>query len=96
MAWSIWFAVTWMAGTVTALLVGLLPRAIISVIFAVYGKPPEQVKTQIELVMAVSGWLKLALDISWGWVALSVIRSLIHPPGTYWKYVNRAVTASIK
>lgn len=94
MAWSIWFSVTWGAGAVTGLLVNLLPRFIIFVIFAVYGKPPEQVKTQLELMMAVSGWLKLALDISWAWVALSVVRSLIKPPGTYWVYVNRAMQAS--
>ena len=40
---------------------------------------------------AVSAWVKLALDIAWAWVALSVIRSTYKPPGTYWAHVNQAM-----
>jgi hypothetical protein len=43
--------------------------------------------------MAVSFWLKLALDISWSWIALSVIRAIVLPPGSYWVYVNRVMQA---
>lgn len=40
---------------------------------------------------AVSAWVKLALDIVWAWVALSVMRSVYKPPGGYWVYVNQAM-----
>lgn len=45
--------------------------------------------------MAVSGWLKLALDISWAWISLSVIRAIYKPPGSYWVIVNRVMQVSI-
>lgn len=38
---------------------------------------------------AVSAWVKLALDIAWAWVSLSLMRSIYKPPGSYWVYVNR-------
>jgi hypothetical protein len=41
--------------------------------------------------MAVGVWLKLALDISWAWIALSVIRGVYQPPGNYWVVVNRVM-----
>ena len=40
---------------------------------------------------AVSAWVKLALDIAWAWVSLSVVRSIYKPPGSYWVYVNRTM-----
>jgi len=40
---------------------------------------------------AVSAWVKLALDIGWAWVSLSVMRSIYRPPGSYWVYVNRTM-----
>lgn len=45
--------------------------------------------------MAVSGWLKLALDISWAWIALSVLRTIYKPDGSYWYIVNRVMQVSI-
>lgn len=45
----------------------------------------------VQLTTAVSAWLKLMMDISWAWVALSVIRAAYHPPGRYWIYVNRVM-----
>ncbi|KAF5351557.1 hypothetical protein D9758_007169 [Tetrapyrgos nigripes] len=53
----------------------------------------ERLKTQLELTLAVSGWLKLALDVSWAWISLSVLRSVYHPPGSYWVVVNRVMQA---
>jgi hypothetical protein len=44
-----------------------------------------------QLMTAVSAWVKLALDIAWAWVSLSVMRSIYKPPGTYWTYVNEAM-----
>ena len=41
--------------------------------------------------MAVSNWLKLALDISWTWIALSVLREIYNPDGNYWYIVNRVM-----
>lgn len=49
------------------------------------------VQIQLELTLAVKGWLKLALDISWAWISLSVIRSVLKPPGSYWIIVNRVM-----
>lgn len=40
---------------------------------------------------AVSAWVKLALDISWAWISLSIIRSVYKPPGTYWSHVNQGM-----
>ena len=88
-AWSIWSSVTWASGALTSLAVNALPRFIIGLIFTFWGKAPEHVKTSLELFMAVSFWLKLALDISWLWIALGVIRAQVRPPGHYWLYVNR-------
>jgi hypothetical protein len=48
----------------------------------------------IQLTMAVAAWIKLALDIVWAWVALSVIRASYHPPGSYWVIVNRVMQVS--
>ncbi|KAG6814285.1 hypothetical protein H0H92_013410 [Tricholoma furcatifolium] len=45
------------------------------------------------LVMAVSGWLKLTLDVSWAWISLSVIRTVYNPPGSYWVIINRVMQA---
>ncbi|CUA74641.1 Mechanosensitive ion channel protein 9 [Rhizoctonia solani] len=92
-AWSLWLSITWTAGSVTSLVIDVLPSLILRLIFAVAGKPPEHLKTKIELFMAVSFWLKLALDISWSWIALSVIRAIVKPPGNYWVYVNRVMQA---
>ncbi|KAG8741314.1 hypothetical protein FRC10_003018 [Ceratobasidium sp. 414] len=91
--WSLWLSITWAASSVTSLIIDILPALILSFVFAVAGKPPEHLKTKLELFMAVSFWLKLALDISWAWIALSVIRAIILPPGSYWVYVNRAMQA---
>ncbi|CAE6403951.1 unnamed protein product [Rhizoctonia solani] len=90
--WSLWLSITWAAGSVTSLVIDVLPGLILRLI-AVAGKPPEHLKTKIELFMAVSFWLKLALDISWSWIALSVIRAIVKPPGSYWIYVNRVMQA---
>lgn len=43
--------------------------------------------------MAVLGWLKLTLDVTWAWIALSVIRAVYKPPGSYWTIVNRVMQA---
>ncbi|KAH7327668.1 Mechanosensitive ion channel-domain-containing protein [Rhizoctonia solani] len=91
--WSLWLSITWAAGSVTSLIIDVLPGLLLRTIFSVAGKPPEHLKTKIELFMAVSFWLKLALDISWSWIALSVIRAVVQPPGNYWVYVNRVMQA---
>ncbi|CAE6480680.1 hypothetical protein ACGC1H_003511 [Rhizoctonia solani] len=91
--WSLWLSITWAAGSITSLVIDVLPGLLLRLIFAVAGKPPEHLKTKVELFMAVSFWLKLALDISWSWIALSVIRAIVKPPGSYWVYVNRVMQA---
>ncbi|KAG9097041.1 hypothetical protein FRC07_010843, partial [Ceratobasidium sp. 392] len=91
--WSLWLSITWAAGSVTSLVIDTLPAFILRFVFTVAGKAPEHLKTKLELFMAVSLWLKLALDISWSWIALSVIRAIVLPPGSYWVYVNRVMQA---
>lgn len=39
------------------------------------------------------GWLKLTLDITWSWIALSVIRDIYKPQGSYWVIINRIMQA---
>jgi hypothetical protein len=60
-----------------------------------FGGQVERLKTQLELTLAVKGWLKLVLDISWAWISLSVIRAVSKPPGSYWVIVNRVMQASV-
>ncbi|KAA1470313.1 hypothetical protein DENSPDRAFT_836085 [Dentipellis sp. KUC8613] len=91
-AWSLWFAIIWAASCITYLLVDLIPRLFIGII-VLLGYKVERLKTQIELIFAVSGWLKLALDLSWAWIALSVIRAVYKPPGDYWTIINRVMQA---
>lgn len=43
--------------------------------------------------MAISFWLKLALDVSGMWVALSLIRKILSPPGRYWTTINEIMQA---
>ncbi|KAL5513321.1 hypothetical protein ACEPAH_3720 [Sanghuangporus vaninii] len=91
-AWSLWFSITWAAGSGTYLIVDLIPRFIIFIVTLFHGQV-ENLKSQIELVYAVSGWLKLCLDVSWSWITLSVIRATLHPPGSYWIIINRVMQA---
>ncbi|KAL4264922.1 EF-hand domain-containing protein [Pleurotus pulmonarius] len=90
--WSLWFSIAWAAGCVTYLVVDGLPRLIVAVTW-MFGGQLERIKMQLELTSAVSGWIKLALDISWAWIALSVLREVYKPPGTYWSTINRVMQA---
>jgi len=91
-AWSLWASISWAAGAVTYLVVDLIPRIIIFIVMLFHGSV-ERLKVRIELLLAVSAWVKLVLDISWVWIALSVIRSTVKPPGSYWVIVNRVIQA---
>ncbi len=37
--------------------------------------------------------MKLILDISWAWIALSVVRAVYKPAGNYWVTINRIMQA---
>ncbi|KAI0272641.1 hypothetical protein BC834DRAFT_840866 [Gloeopeniophorella convolvens] len=89
-AWSLWFAIIWAASCLTYLVVDLLPRLLIGIL-VLFGYTVERLKTQLELIMAISPWIKLALDTSWAWIALSVIRAIDKPPGRYWVTINRVM-----
>ncbi|GLB35076.1 putative mechanosensitive ion channel [Lyophyllum shimeji] len=91
-AWSLWLTIIWAAACVTYLVVDAIPHAVLSVVL-VFGGQVERLKLQLELVMAVSAWLKLTLDVSWAWISLSVIRAVDHPPGNYWVIINRVMQA---
>lgn len=90
--WSLWLSITWAASCATYLVVDAIPRIVIYIIFLLGGQV-ERLKTQIELTLAVSAWLKLALGISWAWIALSAITAFYNPPGTYWVIINRVMQA---
>ncbi|KAK0204568.1 Mechanosensitive ion channel-domain-containing protein [Desarmillaria ectypa] len=90
--WSLWFTVTWAATCVTYLVVDAIPRLIVGLI-VLFGGQLERLKMQIELTLAVQGWVKLTLDISWAWIALSVIRTTHKPGGNYWVVINRIMQA---
>ncbi|KAH9485263.1 Mechanosensitive ion channel protein Msy1 [Psilocybe cubensis] len=90
--WSLWFSVTWAASCGTYLLVDMVPGIVIA-LAGLFGGQTERLKIQVELVLAVKAWLKLALDIAWAWIALSVIRTLYNPFGAYWTIVNRLMQA---
>ncbi|KAJ3731772.1 Mechanosensitive ion channel-domain-containing protein [Lentinula guzmanii] len=90
--WSLWLSIIWAAGCVTYLVVDAIPALVISIV-VLFGGQVERLKIQLELTLAVSGWLKLALDISWAWISLSVLRSIYKPSGHYWVIVNRVMQA---
>ncbi|TCD67602.1 hypothetical protein EIP91_012232 [Steccherinum ochraceum] len=90
--WSLWLTITWGAAIVTYLVVDGVPWFILHLLH-LFGYSVERLQTSVELTAAVSGWLKLALDSAWLWIALAVIRANYHPPGDYWTTVNRVVTA---
>ncbi|KAF9457510.1 Mechanosensitive ion channel-domain-containing protein [Collybia nuda] len=90
--WSLWLTIVWTSACVTYLMVDAMPRIVVSVIVLLGGQV-ERLKTQLELTMAVSAWLKLVLDISWAWISLSILRTIYHPPGQYWIIINRVMQA---
>ncbi|KAJ7695180.1 Mechanosensitive ion channel-domain-containing protein [Mycena rosella] len=91
-AWSLWLAIMWAAGCVTAIVVDNIPRMVIAICI-LFGGHVERLKIQLEVTLAVSFWLKLVFDISWAWISLSVIRAVYKPPGSYWVIVNRVMQA---
>ncbi|KAJ7188741.1 Mechanosensitive ion channel-domain-containing protein [Mycena filopes] len=91
-AWSLWLAIVWAAACITAIVVDNITRFIIALV-VLFGGQVERLKIQLELTLAVKGWLKLILDISWAWISLSVIRTVDKPPGSYWIIVNRVMQA---
>jgi hypothetical protein len=48
-----------------------------------------------QLIPAVSGWLKLELDISWAWIALGILQTYYLPNGNYWAIVNRVMQVRV-
>ncbi|PFH45314.1 hypothetical protein AMATHDRAFT_71842 [Amanita thiersii Skay4041] len=90
--WSLWLAISWAACCVTYLMVDAVPRIVLFTLNTLGGQA-EYLKTHIELIMAVSGWLKLTLDVSWAWISLSATRAAYQPTGYYWIVVNRVMQA---
>ncbi|KAH9935899.1 Mechanosensitive ion channel-domain-containing protein [Epithele typhae] len=90
--WSLWLTIAWAAGIATYIIVDAIPHLVL-VILRVAGYKIERMRVTIELIAAIRGWLKLALDVAWLWISLSVIRALLNPPGSYWTIVNRVVQA---
>ncbi|EMD38841.1 hypothetical protein CERSUDRAFT_92875 [Gelatoporia subvermispora B] len=86
--WSLWLSVTWATGIATYMVVDALPHLVI-IFLRTMGHKVERLKVTIELVAAVKGWFKLALDITWMWIALSGIRAAYKPTGSYWTIINR-------
>ncbi|KAK0235648.1 Mechanosensitive ion channel-domain-containing protein [Armillaria nabsnona] len=90
--WSLWLTIIWASACATYLVVDAIPRLIVGLI-VLFGGQLERLKMQIELTLAVQGWVKLILDISWAWIALSVVRAVYKPAGNYWVTINRIMQA---
>ncbi|KAI0741441.1 Mechanosensitive ion channel-domain-containing protein [Daedaleopsis nitida] len=90
--WSLWLTISWAAGVITFLVVDAVPHLIL-VFLRLSSFKVERMRVTIELVAAIRGWLKLALDMGWMWLALSVIRATYKPPDSYWVIVNRVMQA---
>ncbi|TFK44543.1 Mechanosensitive ion channel-domain-containing protein [Crucibulum laeve] len=88
--WSLWFTIIYVSCCVTYMVVDSIPRIVLGVI-SLFGGQVERLKTTVELTMAVSGWLKLALSISWAWISLSILRAVYEPFGSYWVIINRVM-----
>jgi len=52
------------------------------------------ISIHLQLIMAVSAWLKLLLDIAWAWISLSIMRFIYNPSGRYWVSVNQVMQVS--
>ncbi|GJJ11352.1 hypothetical protein Clacol_005584 [Clathrus columnatus] len=85
-AWSLWFTVSWACMTIMSILVDTLPRVIVYFFLTLTGKPPDRLTTELEAIVA---WLKFALYSSIFWIALSIMRAFLRPPGDYWIIINR-------
>ncbi|KIY52928.1 hypothetical protein FISHEDRAFT_63582 [Fistulina hepatica ATCC 64428] len=77
--WSLWLSIAWVAGCVSPLWSWMLLLC-----FLVFTS---------SLMSAVSGWLKLALDVAWTWIALSVVRGIEKPVGDYQYIFNHVMQA---
>ncbi|KAF8586433.1 hypothetical protein K439DRAFT_1340945 [Ramaria rubella] len=89
-AWSVWFTISWGCGAVISILVDITPRIVLSLIMNMYRKPRESLTMELEIVHRR---LKAMLDCAAYWIILSVMRGILRPPGNYWIYVNRALSA---
>lgn len=90
--WSLWMAITWAASCGTYLIVDLAPVLALAV-FRLFSHRVERMQITVELTSAVLGWLKFALDVTWSWIALSVIRAVYKPTSSYWTIINRVMQA---
>ncbi|KAF8673852.1 hypothetical protein AX14_005320 [Amanita brunnescens Koide BX004] len=90
--WSLWLAVIWAASCGTYFFVDAIP-SIVTAAANVIGGQAERLKSQLKLIVAVSGWLKLVLDVSWAWIALSIITAAYQPSGYYWVVIDRVMQA---
>ncbi|KZP21055.1 hypothetical protein FIBSPDRAFT_1044419 [Athelia psychrophila] len=90
--WSLWLSIIWAASCVTYIVVDSLPRLSVALII-LFGGQVERLKTEVELVLAVSVWLKLFVDISCAWIALGALVDFYHPDGGYWPIINHVMEA---
>lgn len=54
---------------------------------------PENLKTYVELLMALSLYTKLFACSAWTWITFSITRAAVKPTGSYWVYINRVLEA---
>ncbi|KAF7977593.1 hypothetical protein HWV62_3192 [Athelia sp. TMB] len=90
--WSLWLSIIWASSCVTYIVVDSLPRLSVALI-VLFGGQVERLKTEVELILAVSAWLKLFIDVSCAWIALGVLVQFYKPQGSYWYIINRVMQA---
>jgi hypothetical protein len=94
--WSIWIAIIWAAGCGTFLVLDWVPPVILKTGVAFYGKAPELFKTYVEVLIAITIWIKLVLCISWAWISLGGVLAIQYssssrPP--YFRYIFLVIQA---
>ncbi|KAH6914178.1 Mechanosensitive ion channel-domain-containing protein [Coprinopsis sp. MPI-PUGE-AT-0042] len=91
--WSLWLTIVWAACCATYVVVDGIPHLVIALTNAFAPGQVERLTIQVDLFMAIKLYFKIALDVVWTWVALSVIRLVYHPPGRYWRTINQLMQA---
>ena len=82
--------------TVTWLFGGKIERLKVQVEVCTCSKPyifdvGEDRPIVVQLIMAVKAWLKLLLDTAWALIALSILRAVYRPSGSYWTIISRVM-----
>ncbi|MBW0515515.1 hypothetical protein O181_055230 [Austropuccinia psidii MF-1] len=83
LVWSIWASIIIFTSCITSILVEVFPAIVFKAFNLFYGSTPEKLKTQVELWLGVKAWIKLALSLTWCYVAIEVMFTSFFPFQAY-------------